>query len=241
MSTEMEHGPGHDSGPLHGVHRFLLIGKKRIFCYHLALYNVEAHAFQALFTFALTDAVRDAYLADLAINKDRKVFYSLFAPDHFPLEDLKQGKTFKVQLERVIVKPDGSREFQKMLNGQQTDAVCRPTDVRYFRKLGGPDYPAHLTYLLFGEDDEVHIAHQLAKQPNFDEVVTVTDPQHIDPMLLDKIPDITIESIDDPHGVVTESPLTQGQRYEARFDGAGATISFQVGRQGWWNHTSLNS
>ncbi|RNG22182.1 hypothetical protein EEJ42_21730 [Streptomyces botrytidirepellens] len=241
MSTEMEHGAGPDSGALHGLHRFLLIGKRRIFSYHLALYNVEAHAFQAIVTLSLADAVRDAYLADLEKNKDKRVFYSLFSPDHFPLADLKQGKTFKVQLERVIVKPDGSREFQKMLNGQQTDAVCRAEDVRYFRKLGGLEYPTYLTYLLFGEGDEVHIAHELAKKPNWDEVITLTEPRNIDPTLLSKVPDITIESIEDPHGVVTESPLKKGQRYDAKINGAGASISFKAGRQGWWNHTSLNN
>nr|WSX75127.1 hypothetical protein OH826_15245 [Streptomyces sp. NBC_00899] len=239
--THTDHGAGSGSGALHGLHRFLLIGKSRIFSYHLALYNVEAHAFQAVVTLGLADSVREAYLADLEKDIGKRVFYSLFSPDHFPLADLKQGKTFKVQLERVVVGTDGSREFQPMLDGQQTDAVCRAEDVRYFRKLGGLEYPAHLTYLLFGEGDEVHIAHQLAEKPNWDEVVTVTDPRDLDPALLGKVPDITIASIDDPHGVVQDSPLTKGQRYEAAIDGAGATIGFTAGRQGWWNHTSLNA
>ncbi|MEU2608772.1 hypothetical protein [Streptomyces albus] len=241
MSTDTQHDAAPDSGPLHGLHRFLLIGKKRIFSYHLALYNVPAHAFQAIVTLGLDETVRDAYLADLEQHKNDRVFYSLFSPDHFPLEDLKQGKTFKVQLERVIVKPDGSRQFQKMLNGQQTDAVCRPEDVRYFRKLGGLPYPTYLTYLLFGEGDEVHLAHQLAEKPNWDEVITATEPQNIDPALLSKIPDVTIESIRDPHGVVPDSPLKNGQKYDAKADGAATPISFKAGRQGWWNHTSLNA
>ncbi|UNZ21178.1 hypothetical protein [Streptomyces sp. 891-h] len=240
MSTDTKHGAGSHGAP-HGLHRFLLIGKKKIFSYHLALYNVEAHAFQAIVTLSLADAVREAYLADLEKNKDKRVFYSLFSPDNFPLTDLKRGKTFKVQLERVIVKPDGSREFQKMLNGQPTEASCSPEDVRYFRKLGGLKYPAHLTYLLFGEDDEVHIAHQLAKKPNWDEVITLAEPRGIDPSFLSKVPDITVEAIEDPHGVVTESPLKKGQRYEAKINGVGTSIKFRAGRQGWWNHTSLNS
>jgi hypothetical protein len=240
MNTQKQHRNEPHSSELHGLHRFLLIGRRRIFSYHLALYNVEAHAFQAIVTLDLADAVRDAYLADLEENQDKRVFYSLFSPEHFPLADLKKGKTFDVRLERVVVRPDGSREFQKMLDGQQTSAVCRPEDVRYFRKLGGLEYPRYLTYLLFGEGDEVHIAHELAKKPNWDEVVTVTDTQNIDPGIMAKVPDITVESIADPHGVVEESPLKKGRRYDAKVDGAGASISFKAGRQGWWNHTSLN-
>lgn len=241
MSMDMEGEAGTGEGALHGLHRFLLIGKKRIFSYHLALYNVEAHAFQAVVTLGLADAVREAYLADLAHHEQERVFYGLFSPDHFPLADLKQGKTFKVQLERVVVKPDGSREFQKMLDGQQTDAVCRPEDVRYFRKLEDPDYPAYLTYLLFGEGDEVHIAHRLARQPNWDDVDTVTDPRGIDPALLGGVPEFTIDSIADPHGVVADSPLVTGHTYDAKVGATGAPISFTAGRQGWWNNTTLNS
>ncbi|WP_243274253.1 hypothetical protein SALCHL_000214 [Streptomyces albus subsp. chlorinus] len=101
--------------------------------------------------------------------------------------------------------------------------------------------PTHLTCLLFGEGDEAHLAHQLAKKPNGDGVLTLTEPRGITPALLSEVSDITIESIEDPHGVVTQSPVKKGQRYEARAGGTGAPVGFRAGRQGWWNHTSLNN
>lgn len=55
------------------------------------------------------------------------------------------------------------------------------------------------------------------------------------------MPTLVIDSIQDAHDKLIESPLKKGQQYQGRIDGTGATIDFTVGRQGWWNHTSLNS
>ncbi|MGW2088751.1 hypothetical protein [Streptomyces sp. NPDC001880] len=233
----------HDAEELHGIHRFLLIGKKTIFAYHLALYRQPPHAYQMIAKISLEAEVREAYLQDAAATQDRNVFYSQFCPDHFPLKGIPDGTvpSFKVQLERVVVRPDGSREFQKMLDGRQTTAACTPQDVRFFQELGQLEYPEYLTYLLFGKGDEVHLAHQLAKHPNWDEVITAKEPQGIDQTTMDKVPEVTIPSIRDAHGVLVTSPLTAGQRYEGMLNEIGATVSFKAGKQGWWNHTTLNT
>lgn len=235
--------PASDSTHAHEhIHRFLLLGKKNLFFYHLALYNPQSgHNFQAVFDFSIKDngELRDMYLKDLAQHENQRVFYSLRCPHHFELPELQQGKEFGVHLERVVVKPDGSRDFQQMTTAE-TMVDCKPENVLSFRKLGNLPYPEYLTYLVFGAGDEIHLAHQLAERPNWDEAITVSTAQPIDPALLKKVPTLVIDSIRDAHDKLIESPLKKGQQYQGKIDGSGPAVDFTVGRQGWWNHTSLN-
>ncbi|MFB7631169.1 hypothetical protein ACFC0M_09505 [Streptomyces sp. NPDC056149] len=227
------------------IHRFLILGKDKLFFYHLALYNPDlGHHYQAVFAFQIQDdgALKKMYLEDLKKNEDKRVYYSLRCPHHFELPELQDGKDFKVHLERVVVKEDGSRDFQQMTT-TETTVKCRPEDVLSFRDLSDRPlpYPQHLTYLAFGAGQEVHFAHQLAERPNWDEVITVTTKQTINDETLKKVPPVVIESINDPKGVIEESLLKKGQQYQGKIGGSNLTVDFIVGRQGWWNHTSLNT
>ncbi|MGW1377528.1 hypothetical protein ACWD6P_25105 [Streptomyces sp. NPDC002446] len=231
-----------ESGHQH-IHRFLLLGKKKLFFYHLALYNPQSgHDYQAVFSFSIKDGgeLKKMYLDDLAKHESERVFYSLRCPHHFELPELQQGKEFSVHLERVVVKSDGSRDFQQMTTAE-TKVECKKEDVLSFRRLGNLPYPEYLTYLVFGEGDEVHLAHQLAERPNWDEAVTISPSKPIDPAMLKKVPTLVIDSIQDAHDKLIESPLKKGQQYQGKLNGNGPTVDFTVGRQGWWNHTSLNN
>jgi hypothetical protein len=221
----------------HG-HRFLLIGEKKIFAYHLGLYYVPVHAYQMITSFGLADSLRTLYLEDLDQHRDQRVYYSLFSEGHWPLTEITEGTRDKlpVELERVTVDAQGNRTFTKLLDA--TDATCRKEDVVYFQPLDAKTYPERLTYLAFGRDLEVHLAHQLAAPKNWDEVITVTSHQGFRPADLDRAAAVVIPTIMDPHGPVAQSPLTTGQRYEGALDGR--KVAFTAGRQGWWNNTSLN-
>ncbi|MFI5520190.1 hypothetical protein [Streptomyces platensis] len=73
------------------IHRFLLLGKKKLFFYHLALYNPQSgHNYQAVFSFSIKDngELRNMYLKDLAQHENQRVFYSLRCPHHFELPEL---------------------------------------------------------------------------------------------------------------------------------------------------------
>ncbi|MFK0294953.1 hypothetical protein ACIQU6_31390 [Streptomyces sp. NPDC090442] len=41
--------------------------------------------------------------------------------------------------------------------------------------------------------------------------------------------------------MIKESMLKKGQQYQGKIGGSNLTVDFIVGRQGWWNHTSLNT
>ncbi|MYT32594.1 MULTISPECIES: hypothetical protein [unclassified Streptomyces] len=238
------------ASPKHGghehIHRFLILGKEKLFFYHLSLYNPDlGHHYQAVFTFEIEgDDLKKMYLEDLKKNEDKRVFYALRCPHHFELPELKNGKEFRVYLERVVVQNDGSRKFEQMTPTEAPVPVtCRPQDVLYFRDMADRPlpYPQRLTYLAFGAGKEVHLAHQLAERPNWDEVITVTTKQSIDDATLKQVPPVVIDSINDPHGVIKESLLKKDQQYQGKISAGNQTVDFIVGRQGWWNHTSLNT
>ncbi|MFC8723439.1 hypothetical protein, partial [Kitasatospora sp. NPDC057198] len=239
MSTE--HLPdtlSADAADRHG-HRFLLIGRKKVFSYHLGLYEVPVHAFQLITSFDLPTALLDTYLADLAAHEDQQVHYSLFSEGHWPLSEITGGTrtSLPVELERVTIDAQGKRKFTPLLDA--VDAGCRKDDVVHYRPLvRDAGYPDFLTELVFGQGDEVHLAHALAGAPNWDEVVTTVDPQGFRPADLAPAATLTVPTVKDPHAAVPKSPLASGTRYEGRI--GERAVSFTVGRQGWWNHTSLN-
>ncbi|WP_354637408.1 hypothetical protein [Kitasatospora camelliae] len=223
--------------PRHG-HRFLLIGTGTVFAYHLALYFVPIHAFQMINKFGLDPHLRQTYLDDLAQHQDQQVYYSLFTEGHWPLQEIVDGTrtSLPVELERVTVDSAGKRTFTKILD--ETTATCRKEDVVHYQPLDATGYPDYLTYLAFGQGPEVHLAHQLAAPKNWDEVITTTQPSGFVQSDLDHATAVTIPSIKDPKNVVDTSPLTKGQSYEGQI--GSRKVTFTVGRQGWWNNTSLN-
>ncbi|GAA4961670.1 hypothetical protein GCM10023205_26480 [Yinghuangia aomiensis] len=227
------------AAPRHG-HRFLLIGKKTIFSYHLGLYYVPIHAFQMITTFGLPDQLRALYLADLAEHENQQVYYSLFTEGHWPLAEIVDGTrtSLPVELERVTVDASGGRTFTPLLPA--VDATCRKQDVVHYVPLD-PDgsYPDYLTCLAFGRDDEVHLAHRLAAAPNWDEVISTVNPKGFEANDLFPAATVTVPAIKDAHGVLQKSPLITGTAYEGRI--GDRTVTFTTGRQGWWNNTSLNS
>ncbi|WP_240168046.1 hypothetical protein [Streptomyces noursei] len=52
---------------------------------------------------------------------------------------------------------------------------------------------------------------------------------------------LVFSSIEDPKGVLQEGPLKKDQTYQGEIGESGQTVEVVVGRQGWWNHTSLNN
>ncbi|QKW18040.1 hypothetical protein HUT16_02240 [Kitasatospora sp. NA04385] len=223
----------------HG-HRFLLIGRKTVFSYHLGLYHVPIHAFQLITAFGLSDQLRTTYLDDLAAHEDQQVYYSLFTEGHWPLQELVDGTrtSLPVELERVTVDAEGRRTFTPLLPAVEVGS--RKEDVVHYRPLvADADYPDLLTELVFGRDDEVHLAHALAGAPNWDEVITTVDPQGFRPTDLAPAATLTVPSVKDPHGAAPKSPLTPGDRYEAKI--GERALTFTAGRRGWWNNTSLNA
>ncbi|MEU1509815.1 hypothetical protein [Kitasatospora sp. NPDC005748] len=76
-------------------------------------------------------------------------------------------------------------------------------------------------------------------QGDWDEVITTVRPGGFQQSDLDHPAAVTIPTVDDPKGVVEQSPLSQGRSYEGRI--GSRPVTFTAGRQGWWNHTSLNA
>lgn len=240
----MTEAPPDSHDPLHAVHRFILLGRAHLFAYHLALFQIPAHQYQAVLETDLGEPAWGTYLTDLDTPKDPALtyFHACRTLEHFPLPDLQTGalRGFPVQVERVEVDAAGTRRFVP-LAGAVADLRVRDGGVRHFRPTGGP-YPEHQTYLLFGRDQEVYLAHQLARRPHWDEVVEVVGLGHLGQATLDRVPTVTTR-LPDPHHRLPTSPLRPGTAYPAelaRPDGGTEPLEFTVGKQRWWNHTTLN-
>ncbi|MEU4796729.1 hypothetical protein [Streptomyces sp. NPDC023327] len=242
--------PHYADGPHQHIHRFALLGRDKLFLHHLSLYKqTSGHQYQAVLAPSFQEELRKKYLESLDGNKDKRVFHTVKVTKHFPLPELnrEEGKTFHVTLERVTVQDNGEREFVTIL-ATPTEVVCKKKDVLYFKQLhlDRPPYPENLTYLIFGHGKEIHLSHKLAMHENWDEALTVTLAKSNEMFRTSQtflLENLTIEKMKDPKKKVTQSPLKPGQEYRGALNGIGGfntSFTFVVGRQAWWNHTTLN-
>jgi hypothetical protein len=239
-------------------HRFILLGRKTFFAYHLGLFFVPPHAFQMILKVDLGAPAADAYLTDLAtgVPEGKKRFYSLKTqPPFFPLSDIHNGTrhSFDAVVERVLMDTaTAGRTFTPLKGADGNDVITTVTirtgGERYFSPIGVTDYPEHCTGLLFGTPEETYLAHRLAKADHWDEVLAV---DHVTPPVsadgLDSVPVVTVPALPDTlSGDLTQqhSPFTEGTEYKGQTSlhpgDPAQTLTFTAGAQQWWNSTTLN-
>ncbi|NLU67004.1 hypothetical protein [Streptomyces sp. HNM0574] len=248
----------HDHDPLKHQHRFILLGEKHLVAYHLSLFKVPAHAYQAVLSITMEpEAAKQAYLTDLHKEKPGgfAYYYSMLTAEEFPLIDIRDGKrtSMEVYLERVTVDKEQKRTFTRLKdgNGKEVKATVKfPDAVRYFEDTEtNAAYPEKYTGLLFGTPEETFLAHKLVKKEHWDEVISVTDVkvkgQAPTQTLLDGVPLVTVPAIPEKPYLKTKSPMepksAQSGTVKPRSGGDAAPLTFTVSTQRWWNHTSLNT
>jgi hypothetical protein len=166
------------SGPAHhdcGTHNMMLVGTNSAFLSHLPMFNSE-HRFQVILEATFDDRGEDVRRL---YSEDRKAhpeigMYTVNPLDVFVMSGLFlqgahaprtrfEGTVHRGHLERGSEEIDG-------LQGIDVDVVR----VIYARELPtGGEKPDSLRYILFGDADELFLAHEITGAPDFDQIVAV--------------------------------------------------------------------
>ncbi|NUJ99600.1 hypothetical protein HRW23_10415 [Streptomyces lunaelactis] len=225
------------------VHSFLLAGRKTIHGYHLAMFGMAEHRYQVLLKYNLPTDVINTYLMDAQAHPES--FYAVRNTEPMLLPPVGDGTLteYPARLDRVTQTGNGEdRVFEPIKEG----FTARIKEVLNFRRFTQEDFPAHLTYLIYGEGDEAHIAHRLVDRPHFEQIITLRHvPDGLTQDDLSRAVEVTIPSVpDNGHGNEpwTTRPLPNSD-YKAVLhrNGTAQPITLPLGDERWWNITTLNA
>src|SRR4051812_9870439 len=155
-------------------HNMMVVGEKSVFLSHLPMF-MSPHNFQVILEATFTSGgrnVQEVYTKDRQSNRQTKMYTlepqesfklpTLFTP-HPPSRSSFKGTIFRGHLER------GGEEIAGLTN---IDVFVKR--VVYAQQFGrGFDKADKLTYILFGSGQELFLAHVIAKQPDFDQILSV--------------------------------------------------------------------
>lgn len=174
---DMHDMKGHGSHPEkpEPPHNMVVVGEKTAFLSHLPMF-MTPHNFQVILEATFADKGKDVlalYTKDRQSHPHEKIYTlepidrfklpTLFTPPAKPTRATFKGKVYRGHLER-------GGELIKGL----TNIDVNVKRVVYARQLT-PELtkPDVLTYILFGQGDELFMAHRIATAPDFDQIISV--------------------------------------------------------------------
>jgi plastocyanin len=256
-------------------HSFVVTGKKGsdLFLHHYSLFNDPNHEFQVTLEARLADAkARTAYETFRARKgrADTRVLVDAARGpkdhEHFLLTRLNTGggltsfpATFSTEGEPWVT------QWGATIKG----LVGVPLEIKrviQFRHFDSRDtYPGHLVYQLYGNADNVFLAHEVTARPSFLHVVRLAEiPKFLTPDVIEKNPLVAILSkrltaggqrsiaaavlndnttilLGPPTGSINpEAPLQAGEVVPVVIEGDGQQRELKIGPTIFYDHRILN-
>jgi hypothetical protein len=150
-----------------GFHGMLLFGSERIYMSHLPMFMPQ-HRYQAIWEVSFGEAGDASYRAEWARQDNAGGIFTLAPQELFRLPDLTAARTsFTADVHVGHFERPGHR---KLLEGA---TVTLKQAVHWHPFLPGDRRPDQATYVLFGGDDELFLAHWISTAPNYDQVLAV--------------------------------------------------------------------
>jgi hypothetical protein len=166
------------------THNMLVVGEKAVYLSHLPMFQEAGqpsmpHRYQVILAVTFTGQGNDpqrAYADDRQAHSTTKIYtltpekFGLPAlvstePQHAPLRSF-HGTIFRGHLEK------GGHPILE-------DVVVHVQQVVHFQEFDPhAQKPAQLEYFFFGKGQELFLAHEITKAPDFDQILSVKVPDH---------------------------------------------------------------
>jgi hypothetical protein len=156
-----------------GTHNFFMFGRKALYVSHMPMFTVEKHMYQVILRVSLPDAVMRGYLAGQ--GPGRTPWNLGNSAKEITLPQIKAGTltSFKVDVYKDYSNADAAPAGSPFAS----NVTLTVDEVVHFRHFGFDiPRPHHLTYLLFGRHGEAHLSHYIARDPDFQHIVTLGSP-----------------------------------------------------------------
>jgi hypothetical protein len=152
-----------------GFHGMLIVGQKTPYVSHLPMFMPQ-HRYQGIWEVSFGDKGDATYRAERARPENAGEIFTLAPKDRFLLPDLTTTRnSFKADVFRGhFERPPG----RKLILQDVTVTLKQQVHWHPFRT--SHKRPEPLTYVLFGQGDELFLAHWISVAPNYDQLVSVT-------------------------------------------------------------------
>lgn len=163
------------------THGMFMLGTGNLYLCHMPMFDVEDHRYQLILRARLNRAALRTFLADKAKHPDSPYNLINNDDDQFTLPEVAVGdvQAFQASVYRGY---SGSDPKEKIV-GSATVTVEQVVVFRHFNQnIPRPDT---LTYILFGDGREAHLSHYIARDPDYQHLLTL--PQVPDWLPVDQL------------------------------------------------------
>jgi len=222
-----------------GVHNFFMFGSKTLYVSHMPMFTEEKHMYQVILRVELPDVVMRGYRARQA-GPRRTPWNLVNSAKLYTLPQIKAGtlRSFQVDVYEDYSNADAAPVGSPF-------AANVPLEVREVVHFRHFDFniprPSHLTYLLFGRGGEAHLEHYIARDPDFQHIVTLkSPPAWLSPDQLAAGAAICLSDV--PSVPVACAGALREKRYRVLFQGrqdASATLDLNGATPIWYSTGNL--
>jgi len=151
-----------------GFHGMLVLGAKTIYVSHLPMF-VPQHRYQGIWEVSFGENADAIYRAERARPENAGSIFTLAPKELFLLPEL---TTTRHSFKADVFLGHFERQGHKRILEDVIVTLRRQVHWHPFRS--SHTRPEPLTYLLFGKDGELFLAHWISVAPNYDQIVSVT-------------------------------------------------------------------
>lgn len=146
------------------THGMLIFGKNKIYAYHLPMFH-SPHDYQIILELELDDAAKELFVKDQQSNTEYTTY--TIEPETFVLpQRIAKGNSFTANLYRGHFERGGKNIASKIKVNIKDIIVLKKFQTNLKRTTAG-------SFVLFGNDKEQFMVHQLTAKPDFDQLIQV--------------------------------------------------------------------
>jgi hypothetical protein len=200
-----------------GYHGYFMIGTETLYLSHMPMFTVERHMYQVVLRATLPADVMQQYQAGRKTGPTVPYNLTNSQDDPYTLPELRSGR-------RTSFKADIYKEYSNA-DAAPVDppfATEVPVQIEQIVHLHHFNFeiprPEHLAYVLFGSGGEAHLTHYIARDPDYQHIVTLGSvPNWLSADQIEGSVELTIGSLLSTP-VPCSQPLTQ-DGYSVLFQG----------------------
>jgi len=221
-----------------GIHNFFMFGSKTLYVEHMPMFTEEKHMYQVILRVDLPDAVMKGYRARQGAR--RTPWNLVNSAKEYTLPQIKAGTLTSFQVD--VYEDYSNADAEPAGDPFASDVPLTVREVVHFRHFDfNIPRPQNLTYLLFGRGGEAHLSHYIARDPDFQHIVSLKSaPAWLSPDQLAAGAEICLTGVPS-QPVACTAPLRQ-KSYRALFQGrtdAPATLDLNGASSIWFSTGNL--